>query len=347
MRLTVRRKCVILRRTVPSSRNAPDPVVGGRPSRTGGQIRNDEEGALTANTPTDPLGRVYAEWTEEFIAHPDMSLQLMRWIFEDWQRVTDEPENVTYASTSIGGVPGILVTPLNADSTQVLLVLHGGGFVLGSAASHRKMAGHLAKACGAAAFVADFRLAPEFPYPAQIDDATAVFDALVAAGRTPADVTPVGDSAGASISIAMVLKLMQQGRPYPTQVVTISPWLDMENSGETIETNNDTDFLIAREGLQGNIDRYLSGGASATDPLVNPLFADLSGFPRFFITSSDAESLYSDAVRLDERARAAGVDVTFSVAHGQQHVWPLQAGQLAAADESIAQIAAWYRAGRA
>jgi len=301
---------------------------------------------LTANTPTDPLGRVYAEWTEEFVAHPDMSLQLMRWIFEDWQRVTDEPENVTYATSSVGGVPGIRVTPLDADPAQVLLVLHGGGFALGSSASHRKMAGHLAKAAGTAAFVADFRRAPEFPYPAQIDDAIAIFEALLAQGRAAADVTPVGDSAGASISIAMVLKLMQQGKPHPAQVATISPWLDMENSGETIDTNNDTDILIAREGLQGNIDRYVSGGASPADPLVNPLYADFTGFPRLFITSSDIESLYADGVRLDQRAGAAGVDVTFSIAHGQQHVWPLQAGQLPAADSSIAEIAAWYRAGR-
>lgn len=301
---------------------------------------------MTANTPTDPLGRVYAEWTEEFVAHPDMSLQLMRWIFEDWQRVTDEPENVTYATSSVGGVPGIRVTPLDADPAQVLLVLHGGGFALGSSASHRKMAGHLAKAAGTAAFVADFRRAPEFPYPAQIDDAIAIFEALLAQGRAAADVTPVGDSAGASISIAMVLKLMQQGKPHPAQVATISPWLDMENSGETIDTNNDTDILIAREGLQGNIDRYVSGGASPADPLVNPLYADFTGFPRLFITSSDIESLYADGVRLDQRAGAAGVDVTFSIAHGQQHVWPLQAGQLPAADSSIAEIAAWYRAGR-
>src|SRR5262245_36772205 len=109
-----------------------------------------------------------------------MSLPLMRWVFEDWQRVTAEPEDVTYASVTIGGVPGIRVTPLAADRRQVLLVLHGGGFALGSSASHRKLAGHVARACEAAAFVADFRLAPEHPYPAQLDDASSVIDALIA-----------------------------------------------------------------------------------------------------------------------------------------------------------------------
>ena len=233
--------------------------------------------------PTDPLGRMYAEWTEEFIANPDMSLRLMRWLFEDWQRVTTEPSDVTYETTELGGVPGILVTPLTADPGQVLVFLHGGGFALGSSASHRKLAGHVAKACGTHAFVADFRRAPEHPFPAQLDDATAVFDALVDGGTDPADITFVGDSAGASIAVATTLRMLRDGRRTPGLVVTVSPWLDMENTGETLVTNDATDFLITREGLQGNIDRYLSGGADPTDPLVNPLYADFAGFPPLYV----------------------------------------------------------------
>lgn len=299
--------------------------------------------------PTDPLGRIYAEWTEEFIANPDMSLRLMRWLFEDWQRVTTEPEGVTYKSTEIGGVPGVLVTPLTADATQTLVFLHGGGFALGSSASHRKLAGHVANACGANAFVADFRRAPEHPYPAQLDDATAVFDALVQAGTDPADITFVGDSAGASIAIATtlrMLRMLRDGVAGPGLVLTISPWLDMENTGATLVSNDATDFLITREGLQGNIDRYLSGGADPTDPLVNPLYADFTGFPPLYITAADIESLYADATRLEARARAAGVDVTFDVATGQQHVFPLQAGRHEAADAAITAMADWYHARR-
>lgn len=293
--------------------------------------------------PTDPLGAIYAEWTEEFVANPAMSLRLMRWVFEDWQRVTAEPEDVTYKSTEIGGVPGILVKPLDADPSQILVFLHGGGFALGSSASHRKLAGHVARACGAVGFVADFRRAPEHPYPAQLDDATAVFDALVDSGIDPADISFVGDSAGANIAIATTLRMQRS----PGLVVTVSPWLDMENTGETLVTNDANDFLITREGLQGNIDRYLSGGADPRDPLVNPLHADLTGFPPLYITAADIESLYSDAARLHVLAQHAGVDVTFDVAEGQQHVFPLQAGNLAAADTSIAAIADWYRARRA
>lgn len=302
---------------------------------------------MAPNEPTDLLGEIYAQWTVEFEANPGLSLQLLRWIFEDWQRATAEPEGVTYETTTIGGVPGILVTPLESDSDQVLMVLHGGGFALGSAASHRKLAGHIAKACGARAFVLDFRLAPEHPYPAQIEDGIAVFNALVESGIRPEDITPVGDSAGASIAIAMTLRLQADGAAHSQQVITMSPWLDMENSGETIETNNDTDFLIAREGLQGNIDRYLSGGADPRDPFVNPLYADFTGFPRLYIAVSDTESLYSDAVRLNAKAADAGVDVTFSVGSGMQHVYTLQAGNLPEADDEVARIGAWYGAGRA
>ncbi len=261
---------------------------------------------MAENRPTDPLGEIYAEWTVEFTSAPDMSLPVLRWVFEDWQRATANRRGRDVPFDEHRGVPGILVTPLEADRDRILLVLHGGGFALGSSASHRKMAGHLARAAGSSAFVADFRLAPEHPYPAQLDDADAVIDALLGDGYAPEAITPVGDSAGASIAIATVLRRLQRGAALPGRVVTISPWVDMENSGETIETNDATDFLIAREGLQGNIDRYLSGGASPTDPLVNPLYADFTGFPPLFITASDAESLYADAVRLAERAARDG-----------------------------------------
>lgn len=298
---------------------------------------------MTTAQPSDPLGVIYSEWDQEFAAHPEMSISLMRWVFEDWQRVTSEPTNVRYREGTEGGVPGIWVLPNDADRSRVLLVLHGGGFALGSANSHRKLAGHLAKKTGVIAFVADFRLAPEHPFPAQIDDAISVIDALNEQGVATKNIIPVGDSAGASIAISCVLKLRESGREMPEQVVTMSPWLDMENSGETIETNNDTDFLITREGLQGNIDRYLSGGADPRDPLVNPLYADFTEFPSLYICASDTESLYADSSRLAAQAEAHGAKVTLSVVHGQQHVFPMQAGNLAAADQAIAEMADWCR----
>jgi acetyl esterase/lipase len=292
------------------------------------------------------LGEIYAQWAAEMAAHPEMSMQLLRIVFDDWQRATAEPEGVTYAHRTVGGVPGVLVTPLDADASRIFLVMHGGGFALGSSASHRKLAGHLAKACGVHAFVADFRLAPEHPYPAAVEDGLSVIDGLLEQGYAMRDVTPVGDSAGGNLAIAMVLRLMAAGRELPHEVITMSPWLDMENTGETIETNDATDFLITREGLQANIDRYLGGTADPTDPFVNPLYADLTGFPRLYIDAGDVESLFHDSQRLHALAEKCGVDVTFSVGVGQQHVFPFLGGRHEPADQEIARIASWYAAGR-
>jgi acetyl esterase/lipase len=293
------------------------------------------------------LGEIYQQWAVEMAAHPDMSEQLLRIMFDDWQRATAEPEDVTYRHTEIGGVPGILVRPLRADPARILLLMHGGGFALGSSASHRKLAGHLAQACGAHAFVADFRLAPEHKYPAAIEDGLSVIDALLAGGHDITDITPVGDSAGGNLAIAMVLRLLADGRPVPREVVTMSPWLNMQNTGATIDANNDTDFLITREGLQANIDRYIAGAAEPTDPFVNPLYADLTGFPRLYICAGSVESLFDDSVQLHARAEKFGVNVTFSVGEGQQHVYPFLAGRHPRADQEIAAIGAWYAAGRA
>lgn len=301
---------------------------------------------MTSAQPADLLGQIYAQWATEMAAHPDMSEQLLRIVFDDWQRATAEPEDVVYAHAEIGGVPGIAVRPLGADASQLLLVLHGGGFALGSSASHRKLAGHVAKACGVPAFVADFRLAPEHKYPAAIEDGLAIVDALLERGQRMSDITLVGDSAGANLALAVVLRLRAAGRDLPRAVITMSPWLNMENTGATIETNDATDFLITRAGLQANIDRYIGGVADPSDPFVNPLYADLTGFPPLYICAGSVESLFDDSVQLHARAEKYGVDVTFSVGQGQQHVYPFLAGRDPRADAEIAAIAAWYAARR-
>lgn len=301
---------------------------------------------MSSHKPTDLLGEIYAQWAVEMGNYPDMSLQLLRIIFDDWQRATAEPSDVLYREETIGGVGGLWAAPLESDAAQALILLHGGGFALGSTASHRKLAGHIGKALGAHVFVVNFRLAPEDPYPAQLDDGDAVYEALLKAGRTPADITLIGDSAGGNLAIALTLRRMGEGKATPPQVIVMSPWLNMENTGATIDSNNDTDFLIAREGLQANIDLYLSGGASPTDPLVNPLYADFTNFPRLYVNAGSVESLFDDSVQLEKRARAAGVDVTFSVGDGMQHVFPFLAGRHVQADGELATMAEWYRTGR-
>lgn len=292
---------------------------------------------------TDALRALYADWSDIIATTPNLTMRLFRSIFDEWHQPTREPEAVTYKEDVVGGVPGIWAFPEGADRTKVLLYTHGGGFAVGSASSHRKLAGHVAKALGVVTFVLDYRRAPEHPHPAQVEDGVAAFKALVDSGIHPHDITTVGDSAGGNLAIAIALALKEQGEPQPGQVIVFSPWLDMENKGETLITNDGTDALISVPLLEGMIAGVLGDSVSPQNPLANPLYADFTGFPRLYITAGSVESLVDNATRLNALAEAAGVDVTLSIAEGQQHVYPFLAGNSEVADAELARIAGWYK----
>jgi len=292
----------------------------------------------------DPLKDLYADWSQIIATTPDLTMRLFRSIFDEWHQPTREPEDVTYAEEEIGGVPGIWCRPAGADASRVVLYTHGGGFAVGSAASHRKLAGHLAKALGVVSFVLDYRRAPEHPHPAGLDDAVSAFLALTERGVAPGNITTAGDSAGGNLAVATALALKERDEPLPGGVIAFSPWLDMENAGDTLRTNAETDALITVPLLEGMIAGVLGDRTSPAAPLANPLHADLTGFPRLYINAGGAEALLDNATRLAERAEAAGVDVTLSVVADQQHVFVFNAGRTTAADEEIARIAKWYGA---
>jgi epsilon-lactone hydrolase len=293
---------------------------------------------------SDALRALYADWSEIIATTPDLTTRLFRSIFDEWHQVTREPEDVTYREETIGGVPGIWTLPIGADTSKVLLYLHGGGFAVGSAASHRKLAAHVAKGLGVTALVLDYRRAPEHPHPAQVEDGVAAFAGLVERGIAPADITTIGDSAGGNLAIAVALALREQGQPLPGRVIAFSPWLDMENLGETLVTNEATDALVKQPLLEGMIAGVLAEGRiDPRTPLANPLYADFAGFPRLYINAGTAETLLDNATRLAEKAAAAGVDVTLTTAEGMQHVYPFLAGNAPEADAEIAAIAKWFR----
>ena len=299
----------------------------------------------------EALRALYADWTAVMTARPDLDVRLLRSLFDEWHQATAEPADVTYAEDVVGGVPGIWALPSGADRGQVVLYTHGGGFAVGSAASHRKLAGHLATVLGATAFVLDYRRASEHPHPAQLDDGVAAFGGLAERGIAPADVTTAGDSAGGNLAIAIPLALRGRGAPLPGRVIAFSPWLDMENTGKTLEANADTDALVSVGLLEGMIAGVLgdTGSGPAVDPaspLANPLHADLTGLPPVYLDAGGAEALLDDAVRFAERARVAGVDATLSVVDGLQHVFPCAAGRGGEADAELAAVADWYRARR-
>src|SRR4051794_11648094 len=294
----------------------------------------------------DMLRDLYADWSQIMAATPDLTIRLLRAIFDEWHQPTVEPEDVTYREDTVGGVPGIWCLPAGADASQVLLYTHGGGFAVGSAPSHRKLAAHVGHTLGAVSFVRDYRRAPEPPPPAQVEDGLAVFDALVASGIEPKNITTIGDSAGGNLAIAISLALKEQGKPTPGQVIAFSPWVDMENKGETLTSNNDTDALITRELLEGMIAGVLGESVDPTTPLANPLYADFAGFPRLYLNAGSVEALVDNAHRIEERAKDAGVDVTLSIGEGQQHVFPFLAGRSRLVDQELSRISDWYRQGR-
>ena len=291
----------------------------------------------------DFLRALYQTWSDRMAANPAMTIADLRSLFDEWQQPTLEPEGVTYKSDTVAGVEAIWALPVDADTKKVILYTHGGGFAVGSAASHRKLAGHLAKHLGVTAVVLDYRRAPEHPFPAQIEDATAVYRELLAHGFKAQNITTSGDSAGGNLAISTVLKLRDDGIALPGAVIAFSPWLDMEHVGKTLESNDATDALVKKPVLEAMSGMFLGEKGSRTNPLANPLKASYQGFPRLYINAGSQETLLDNATDLAEIAKAAGVDVTLSVVDGMQHVFPFLAGRAVEADDEMRRIAKWFK----
>lgn len=243
---------------------------------------------------------------------------------------------------TVGGVEVIWCYPHGADNKRTIVYTHGGGFAVGSADSHRKLVGHLAKALGVTAINVDYRRAPEHPFPSQIDDVISVVKELLSRGFHAANLTMAGDSAGANLAIASVLRLKEMGSDLPGAVIAFSPWLDMALRGPTLHSNAATDYLVNEKILSGMIDMYLGEDGDRLNPLANPLEADLSGFPRLYINAGETETLLSDAQALYQNALSAGVKATLSVVPAMQHVFVALAGRAPEADEELNRIASWH-----
>jgi acetyl esterase/lipase len=298
---------------------------------------------MKPSSEADFLRALYQGWSDRMVANPAMTIADLRGLFDEWHQPTLEPEGVTYKSDTVAGGEAIWALPVDADTRKVILYTHGGGFAVGSAASHRKLAGHLAKHLGVTAVVLDYRRAPEHPFPVQIEDATAVYRELLARGFKAQDITTSGDSAGGNLAISTVLKLRDDGEALPGAVIAFSPWLDMEHVGKTLQTNAATDALVSKAVLEAMSGMFLGEKGSRTNPLANPLKASYTGFPRLYINAGSLETLLDNASDLAGIAKAAGVDVTLSVVDGMQHVFPFLAGRAAEADDEMRRIAQWFK----
>ncbi len=252
------------------------------------------------------------------------------------------PTGVSYEPCTLGGVPGQRVSVDGGAAGRTILFLHGGGYVIGSSNSHRGMVGHLCKAADAEAYVIDYRLAPEHPHPAAVDDAVAAYVALLDGGTAPSSIVISGDSAGGGLTVAALAAIRERGLPAPAGAVPMSPWVDLEGTGESMETMAELDLVVGRDGLKMMSDAYLQG-QDARQPSAAPLYADLRGLPPLYIQVGGEETLLDDSTRLASRAAAAGVAVRLDVFPEMQHVFQLAAGNMPEADDAMARAGAWIR----
>jgi monoterpene epsilon-lactone hydrolase len=270
----------------------------------------------------------------------DMDLPHQREAGEHAEDMTSEPEGVTYEEAY--EVDGLWATPESWDGESAIMYLYGGGYVISSPHSRRKLAGHLANASGARALVPRYHLAPERPFPTAVEDAAADYRWLLSEGGRPERTVVAGDSSAGGLTVAMMLKLREDSASLPVGGIPISPWVDLACTGETLETNADVDLTATKASLQRMAGQYLDG-ANPRTPLASPLYADLSRLPPLLIVVGGAEALLDDSVRLARSAGMAGVDVTLYIGAGMQHIFPIYCGAIPEADAAVAMIGTWIR----
>ncbi|HEX8854676.1 MAG TPA: alpha/beta hydrolase [Thermoleophilaceae bacterium] len=292
---------------------------------------------------SEAVKNLYRSWTEARITDPDRSLEEQRDDLERWGDLTAEPGGVDYIETDAGEVPAMWAVPKGCVEDRVILCLHGGGFVGGSMYTHRKLFGHLAKTIGARALIPNYRRTPEHPHPAPVDDATAAYRWLLEQGVSANHIALTGDSSGGGLAITAMLHARVLGLPTAAAFMLISPWVDMELTGNSYESNREKDAFFYKEVVQGLVDMFLGERGNGKDPLANPLYADLTGLPPIHIQVGGDETLLDDSRRLAEHARGAGVDVRVEIFPDQQHTFHMAAGRAPEADEAIGALARWVR----
>jgi len=266
------------------------------------------------------------------VARPVSSPQEMRPIFEELA-VAPAPD-VQCERVNAGGVDAEWVCAPGAANDRFVLYLHGGGYVIGSVKTHRDLMARLSRAAKARVLGLNYRLAPEHPFPAAVDDAVAGYKWLLAQGAKPGRIAIAGDSAGGGLAAATLVAIRDAKLPTPAAGVLLSPWVDLEGIGESMTTRAKVDPVVQKEGLAGMAQAYLQG-QNARTPLAAPLYADLKGLPPLLIQVGDAETLLDDSKRLDGRAKAAGVSTKLEVWPEMIHVWQLFASFLPEGQQAI------------
>jgi monoterpene epsilon-lactone hydrolase len=267
----------------------------------------------------------------------------LRAAFSELMAAVPVAPDIQQRSLEVGGVAGLEVTIEGNDVENVILYFHGGVYVIGSAAATVPLVGDLVRRTGASAITLDYRLAPEHPYPAAVEDARAAYLGLLDQGVAPAQIALAGESAGGGLAVALLLSLREAGEPLPSCGYLMSPYVDLTLSGETLAAKQEVDPLLTPDGLRARVPDYV-GEADASDPLISPVFGDLRELPPLLIQAGSHEVLLSDAVRLAAQAAISDVPVTLEVTPGVPHVFQAYAGLLDEAGAALDRGSAFLKA---
>lgn len=270
--------------------------------------------------------------------------ELREKIHEQTKMMPAPPKEAEYEETLIAGtIPAWWVRMPNADEKKVLMYLHGGGFMFGGTmTTHKDLVWRLSKAAQCPVLSVEYRLAPENPFPCGLDDAFTVYQWLLE-HYNPKSIAIGGDSAGGNLTFATLLKIKQQGLPQPAAAFGLSPWTDLAVTGESVVTNLKKDHLIPGDGLKEGTDYYLAGAAEPTDPLVSPLYGDLTGLPPTLLQVGSEEVLLDDSRRLAQKMEASGVPVVLDIWNKMPHVWQVMAMLLPEGKVAIDRIGIFLR----
>lgn len=254
--------------------------------------------------------------------------------YEQFTGQFELPEDAVFEQVGAGGVAAEWISTPGAAEDRVVMYLHGGGYMIGSMRTHRSPLSYLSRVSGGRVLGLNYRLAPEHPFPAAVEDSVAAYCWLLDEGIQPGRIVIGGDSCGGGLTIATLVALKYFGYPLPAGGISHSGWTDLAHTGESFVTKAEVDPLLDREMLEGMAAAYL-GDRSRTTPLASPYYADLSGLPPLLLQVGTAEVLLDDSLRLADKAKAAGVDVTLEVWDDMPHVWQAFVSFLPEAKQSL------------
>lgn len=244
-----------------------------------------------------------------------------RWWFDGIvPRLATPIKGVQNRGEEVNGLKAEWAVPEGAEEGRAILYLHGGAYVVGSAGSHRSLVSRLALEAGCRALSVEYRLAPEHPFPAAVEDAVKAYQWLLGGGYESEHLVVAGDSAGGGLAVAAMVSMRDRGIPLPAAAFLLSPWTDLEVSGESVHTVGRKDPMLSARALRREAAMYLAG-EDPRHPLASPIHADLAGLPPMLIQAGTREILLDDAVRLAERARQARLETELDIWEGMFHVW--------------------------